>query len=514
MRPDLSEPPIKESAIAPGPPKAGGIAERSKTLLITKCLSIVLMLFGSLTTMEAQTGPSLPNAPAVSANASFETEQSLHFPFSGSVPTGAVSTTELQLSLRDAVERGLRSNLGILLSTDVTSDARADRLRALSALLPHVTTETSLAVHQLEPRTTIGLRLPGVKPVVGPFGVFDTRAHWKQNVFNWEDIERMRASGEQARAANFNYRDAHDLVVLAVASSYLLAIADQSRVSSAQAQRDTANALYRQTLDQKKAGIAAAIDVLRSEVELEQREQELILARNDLAKEKLVLARTIGLPAGQAFALITDVAFEALPDLTLNDALSNAYAQRSDLRSAMASVHAAELTKAATRAERYPSITAVADYGDIGVNPATSHGTVNAAAQLKIPVFQGGEVHADKLHADALVSRARQTLGNLRGQIDQDVRDAFLDLASSRDRVAVEKSATELANQTLQQARDRFASGVTDNIEIVQAQEALATAQESYIASLYSFNVSKLDLARAIGDSEFGFENYLKGVGQ
>ena len=247
---------------------------------------------------------------------------------------------------------------------------------------------------------------------------------------------------------------------------------------------------------------------------MEQREQDLILARNDLAKEKLVLAILIGLPAGQGFTLTTEVGFQTPPDLTLNEALSNAYAQRPDLHRATASVRAAELAKAATRAERYPSIAAVADYGDIGPNFKTSHGTVNAAAELNIPVFQGGRVHADELHADALFNRAHQNLENLLGQIDQEVRDAFLDLASSRDSVAVEKNATELANQTLQQARDRFALGVTDNIEVVQAQEALARAQEFYIASLYSFNVSKLNLARAIGNSEFGFENYLKGVGK
>lgn len=477
----------------------------------TKCLFMMLILWGSLTTIAAQTGRPLPNAPAASENVAVESEPLLHSPYSGSVPSGVASKIELQLSLQDAVERGLQSNLGILLSTDVQSDARAERWRALSALLPQVTTETSLAVHQLEPRTTIGLQLPGVKHVVGPFGAFEARASWKQDVFSWEDIERMRGSNEQVRAASFDARNAHDLVILAVASSYLLTIADQSRVNSAQAQRDTANALYQQTLDQKEAGVAAAIDVLRSKVELEQREQELILAKNNLAKEELVLARIIGLPSGQIFALTTDVAFETNPDLTLQDALSSAYAQRPDFHSATASVRAAELTKAAARAERYPSITAAANYGDIGVNPATSHGAVNAAVQLNVPVFQGGRVHADELHADVVVTRARQTLENLRGQIDQDVRDAFLDLASSRDRVAVEKSATELANQTLQRARDRFASGVTDNIEVVQAQEALATAQESYIASLHSFNVSKLDLARAIGDSEFGFKKYLKG---
>lgn len=476
-----------------------------------RCFWLVPMLFGGLAIVEAQVGSSLPNAPAVSANASFAAEGSLQFPFTGSAPMGIASKTELQLSLQDAVERGLKSNLGILLSTDAESDARAERWRALSALLPQVSAGTSFAVHQHDLKTTIGLRIPGVKPVVGPYGVFDARAHWEQSLFSWENIERMRASGEQLNAARFSYSEAHNLVVLAVASSYLLTIADRSRVDSAEAQRDTAKALYQQTLDQKKAGVAAAIDVLRSNVELQQREQEVILAENDLDKQKLVLARAIGLPTGQQFTLSTNVIFQALPDLKLSDALSEAYRERPDLLSAMDHVRAAELEKRAVRAERYPSLSAAADYGDIGVNPATSHGTVNAAAELSIPIFQGGRVHADAIHANAMERQASQRLENLRGQIDQEVRDAFLDVASSRDRVSVEKNATDLATETLQQARDRFASGVTDNIEVVQAQEALASAQESYIASLYSFNVSKLDLAHAIGDSEFGFENYLKG---
>lgn len=470
---------------------------------------VLLMLPGGVTKLKAQAV--LPNAPSVSVDALPARQQPIQFPFSGSNPSGVTSGTELHLSLNEALARGLRNNLGILLSADATSEARAQRWSALSDLLPRITSSTSVAVRQVDPRVTIGLSLPGVKPVVGPFGVFDTRATWKQTLFSWEDIERLHASGEAVKAAGFDLTNAHDLVVLAVASSYFLAIADKARVSAAQAQRDTANALYQQTLDQKMAGIAAAIDVLRSNVELKQREQDLIVARNDLAKEKLVLARATGLPAGQAYTLTTDVAFAALPELTLKDALSHACAQRPDLHSAVANLRAAELTKTAARAERYPSITAAGDYGGIGVNPANSHGTGNVAAELTIPIFQGGRIHADELHADVLLRRARQNLANLQGQVDEDVRDAFLDLESSRDRVAVEKSARDLADQTLQQARDRFASGVTDNIEVVQAQETLAATQESYIASLYSFNVSRLNLARATGNSDFGFETYRKG---
>jgi len=152
-----------------------------------------------------------------------------------------------------------------------------------------------------------------------------------------------------------------------------------------------------------------------------------------------------------------------------------------------------------------------ADYGDIGVNPATSHGTVNAAAVLQIPIFQGGKIHGEALEAGAALTEALQRLENLRGQIDEDVRDAFFDLKSTADRVAVAKSSLELATQTLQQARDRFASGVTDNIEVVQAQESLASANESYIGSLYSYNLAKITLARTMGIAESGFKEYLKG---
>ena len=463
---------------------------------------------------QTQASTSIPNAPEAPSIVLPGAQLSARFPYSGSVPTGVASDTELRLSLHDAVADGLKNNLGVLLSSDANTEAAAERWKALSSLLPQVSTETGAAAHQLVLRAVIGLHLPGVPSVVGPFGVFDTRIYMKQEIFNWEDIERVRASGEQVRAASFGMRDAHDLVVLAVTSSYLLTIANQSRLDSVEAQRDTAKALYQQTLDQKKAGVAASIDVLRAGVELEQREQEVILARNSLAKGKLVLARTIGLPAGQRFTLTTDVVYEELPELELPQALSDAYAHRPDFESAEASVRAAELASAAARAERYPSISSAADYGDIGMNPANSHGTLDAAAKITIPVFQGGRVHADELQANAAMSRARQTLENLRGQIDQDVRNAFFDLTSSGERVAVEKSATELANRTLQQARDRFTSGVTDNIEVVEAQEAVATAQEAYISSLYSFNVSKLDLARAIGNSEFGFERYLKGSGQ
>lgn len=466
-----------------------------------------ILLCASLVSAPAfpQSGPS----PRDMTHSSVEFElQSSYF---GGVSTSEVVSGALPLSLTDAVDRGLKNNLGALLSSDAVTEARGLRWQKLSALLPTVTTETSLGTHQRDLKAEIGLQIPGVPPVIGPFGVFDARAYLTQSVFDWKSIEEERSSSEQLTAATYSYRNARELVVLAVTSSYLLAIADQASVNSAVAERDTAKALYQQTADQEKAGIAAAVDVLRSNVELQAREQELIAARNRLAKQKLVLARTIGLPAEQQFTLTTDVAYQALATMSLADALKCAYSSRADYQSAIADVKSADLEEKAAAAERYPSLAVEADYGDIGVNPATSHRTGDAAAVLTIPIFQGGRVHGDVLQAKAGFMRAHQRLKDLRDQINQEVQDALLDLQATGDEVAVEKNAVALATRTLQQARDRFASGVTDNIEVVQAQESAASTKESYITSLYSYNVAKISLARAIGIAESNFEGYLKG---
>lgn len=477
---------------------------------LTIVVSVLLISVPVVTAQSRATVDNLPDVAADTVNRALAPLEKQN-PYLGGVPEGRAVPGVLPVSLPEAVQRGLKQNLGVLLSTDTLESARGGRWQALSALLPSAGTETSLNAHQLDLKATIGLQIPGVPPVIGPFGVFDTRAYVSQSVFDWQSIEGVRSSGEELKAAQFSYRNARELVVLAVASSYLLAIADEARVTSAAAQRDTAKALYKQTADQHEAGVAAAVDVLRSAVELQQRQQELIVAQNNLSKQKLVVARVIGLPAGQAFDLATEIAYEPLATMSLDQALHRAYLHRPDYQSAITELRAAELERKAAAAERYPSVSVEANYGDIGVTPATSHGTVNAAGVLTVPIFEGGKIHGDVLEANAVVRRANERLADLRAQIDQDVRDAFFDLDASSARVSVEKSAIKLANETLQQSRDRFASGVTDNIEVVQAQDSLAAVNDAYIASLYSYNIAKISLARAIGVAESDYALYLKG---
>ena len=432
-------------------------------------------------------------------------------PYLGGVPTGKLSATPVSLSLDDAVAFGLKQNLAGVLATDAVTDARGQRWQALSELLPHVITDTGFGVHQVNVKAAFGLTIPGEPPIIGPFGYFDSRAYYTQSAFDWTSIERARSSRAQLNAAEFSSKDARELVVLVIVANYLLVIADQSEAESATSQRDTAKALFQQASDQKIAGLASAVDVLRSQVQLQSREQKLIVAQNNLAKQKLVLARAIGLPPGQKFEITTQIPYKELTPSSLDEAIQSAYKTRPDLQSQVNQVRSAELERKAASAERYPSLGVETDYGLSGVNPGSSHGTVDAAATLRIPVFQGGRVHGDILRADASLTRERQRLEDLRAKIDQEVRDVYLDLDATSQEVSVEKSAVTLATRNLEQSRDRFASGVTDNIEVVQAQDALATASDAYIASLYSYNLAKISLARSTGVAELRFAEYVEG---
>ena len=489
-----------------------------------KAMLLGALLFGGLVAAAQYSAPATPapynpialaevtGTPREAVQAGQNKSEALsQNPYLGGVAAGKLSPTPIALSLEDAVALGLKQNLGGVLATDAVVDARGQRWQALSELLPNVVTDSGFGVHEVALKAAFGLSIPGVPPIIGPFGYFDARAYFTQSAFDWSSIQRTRSSNAQLTAAQLSSKDARELVVLVIASNYLLAIADQSEVESATSQRDTAKALFQQTSDQKTAGLASAVDVLRSQVQLQSRQQKLIVAQNNLAKEKLVLARAIGLPLGQQFEITTRVPYQELTASSVDDAIQSAYRARSDFQSQANLVRSAELAKKAASAERYPSVGVETDYGLSGVNPGTSHGTVDAAATLRIPIFQGGRVHGDVLRADAALSGERQRLEDLRARIDQEVRDAYLDLESSAEEVSVEKSAVDLATQNLEQSRDRFSSGVTDNIEVVQAQDALATANDAYIASLYSYNLAKVSLARATGVAESKYSAYLRG---
>jgi outer membrane protein TolC len=434
-------------------------------------------------------------------------------PFGGSVPAKLVPGV-LPISLQDAISKGLRQNLGALLSSADIRSAKGQRWEALSALLPHVTADPFIDESQINlAEFGFTFSFPGFKlpASVGPFAYFDARVGVSQSLFDWKSIQSERAARQSVKSAEYTYKDARDLVVLAVGYTYLQAIADAARVETAQAQVDTAQALSDQASDQVTAGTSPAIDGLRAKVELQTRQQQLIQAKNNLSIQKLTLARVIGLAPGQEFDLTDKSPYQPFEGIMLEDALKHAYASRSDYQAALADLRAAEYGRKAAKAGYLPSLSFNADYGAAGPHASSATQVFDVKGTLSIPIFLGGSVHGDVLQADARLEQTRERLENLRAQIDADVRTALFNLQSSAQQVDVAKSNIDLAEQTLQQSRDRFSAGVTDTVEVTQSQETVASAHEQYISSLYNFNLAKISLARALGLAEEGVKGYFKG---
>jgi len=433
--------------------------------------------------------------------------------FQGSVPTGAVSSTPLALTLHDAIDRGLKTNLGLLVSDSTNESVRGQRLQALSSLLPQVHAAAGETIEQLNLKTIgFNLKIPGVSiPIIaGPFHYTDVRGYASWNVFDYTARTSCRSAEENKRAAQLSVMDARDLVVQAAASAYIQIIADASRMEAIRSQAETAQALYARATDQQQAGTAAGIDVLRSQVEWKQQQQRLLAQRNQLDKDKLALSRVIGLPPGQEFNAAETAPFSPLTSLTQEEALRTALAQRPDYQSDQARVRAAEEAVKAARGERYPTAGVTSDYGDVGPALTSSHGTFSFVASAKINLFDGGRIGADVIQAKAALKQRQDDLADRAGQIDYQVRAAFLDIRTAADLVAVARDNLDLANQTLTQARDRFTAGVTDNIEVVQAQESVASANDNLISALLAHNLAKIDLARALGGAERGIQKLME----
>jgi outer membrane protein TolC len=451
--------------------------------------------------------------PQTSQIPTSQVQTSAQNPVFGSVPDAKPTPGVLPLTFSDAIERALRHNLAGLLSEYNTIEARGEKWEQLSELLPNVSGDVQ-EVAEKESLEALGLRSGGpfgnIPPVIGPFSYFDVRASVTQRLFDWKSIQKYRASVVREGVAKFNLKDARDLVVLAAGNAYLQAIAGAARVETAQAQVETAKALYEKAVAQQQAGVAPAIDTLRAQVEFQTRRQQLIAATNDFAKQKISLARVIGFAPGQQFDLAERSPYQAFPIPDLETSLQRAYSLRSDYKAAHDRLVAAQLERNAATAGYFPSIDVNANYGEIGVTPGSVLPTYFVSGTLNIPIFQGGKVHSDVLKAEASLRQAEAQMADVRALIDQDIRNALLDLKSSGDQVEVAQSSVNLAEQALTQSRDRFSAGVTDNLEVVQAQEAVASAHENLISSLYMHNLAKVSFARALGRAEEGVREYLK----
>lgn len=425
------------------------------------------------------------------------------------VPQKATSGT-LPLSMSEAVQMGLKNNLGAILQNTNVDTAGGEKLQELQSLLPTITGKAQASVSQVNLQAE-GLRIPGFPAVIGPFGFTDFRASLNQAVLNVSSLQNYLASRHNFEASKLSAKDSEDLVVLTVGNAYLLCLADAARISSVHAQVLTSKVSLDQAVESHRNGVSPRIDELRARVDYQTQQQSLIAANDQYQKDRIALARVIGLPLDQKFALTDKVPYAQFNTPTVQAAMSEAMKNRSDLKAAEQQVQAAERSLSAAHAERLPSVTAQVDYGEIGVNPNNSYATLNATGKASGPLFEEGKLRGDAKVADAQLQQARAQLNNLQGQIRADVQDAILDIGTAEKLVNVARSNVNLAGETLREAQDRFQAGVSDNLAVSQAQSSVAQANDRYVSSLYQLNVAKLSLARAVGAARTQYKTYLGG---
>jgi outer membrane protein TolC len=438
--------------------------------------------------------------------------------YQGSVPGPNVGPT-LTLTLQAAIERGLRYNLGAVSANTSLRQVRAERLAALSQLLPNINASLSMTEQKTDlqalglSNSTLGSNLPFSFPTtVGPFHYYDARGTVTQDAFDLTAIHNYRSARELQRASELSARDARQLVVLAVSGEYLRVLASTALVDSQIAQVQYAQSSYDQAAAQHRAGTKALIDAQRSLVQLQTERQRLTSDQADLAKQRLSLARIIGLPLATELTLFEKLAPNPASPLPLDQTIERGVAQRDDLKSSQAQLQAAEQTLKAARAERIPSANVNGYYGIEGVTPTRGgNGVFGATGSINIPIWQGGRIASDVQQAQATVDQRRAEYEDQRGSVELDIRSAYIDVTVANQQVTVAENNRKLALDTLRQSQDRFAAGVTDSVEVVQSEQTLAAADLDYVNSLYSQDLARIGLARATGDAEQDVPALLKG---
>ncbi len=429
--------------------------------------------------------------------------------YQGSIVKQAPVPGVLALSLDQAIHMGLQYNLGLVLSGTNAGSARAQQLQQLQALLPTVTGTAKESVQQINLKAE-GLSIPGFS-IIGPFGYTDIRGSVQWSLLNLSSLDNYLASKHNFQGSKLSIEDAKDMVVLTVGNAYLLCIADASRVQTAQAQVNTSKVSLDQAVANHQAGTAPLLDELRARVDYQTQQQTLISAQNQYQKDKIALARAIGLPLEQSYELADQAPFKALDNVDVNAAVQQGLARRHDLQALQQQVEGARASRSAATAERYPTIAFSGDYGDIGPTLGHSHGTFDAVGTASVPLFEEAKLRGDARDAQAQLEQKQAQLNDLRGQISADVRDSILDIEAAAKQVSVATSNAALATEALSEAQQRYAAGVADNLAVSQAQASMAQADDQLVSSLYQHNVAKLSLARAMGIAQTNYKDYVGG---
>jgi outer membrane protein TolC len=413
-----------------------------------------------------------------------------------------------RLTLREAIEKGLQANLSVLVAETRTQEARGTQTRRLSAaLLPHVGVE-NYANYQNRNLRAFGISVPGLPEMVGPFSNYEFGFSANQNIVDLQSYRNWKASERAVEASKMDYQDARDLIIRAIGGLYLDGQSAAARADAAQSRVADSEALYRLARSKHDAGTATGVDLLRAQVQLANDKQVLLAARNQSKQALIVLARNLGMSPGTALELAEPLQFQPSPLPQPQSVLPSALLARADYLSLATQRQGLVEQQRANHARYFPKLSISGNYGGLGRSIGGVLGTGIIQGEIDFTVFdrdRNGE-------SQELVSRLKRIddqIADLRLGIEQDIREALLNLDSSSEQVAVAKDGQDLAVRELKLAHDRFESGVTNNIEVLTAQDELARAQENYIVAVSGYADAKFALARAVGGTEANISQYL-----
>jgi len=422
-------------------------------------------------------------------------------------PTLFAQTPPHHLTLKEAIERGLQHNLRIRAAETRVDEAAGTRERRLAYLLPRVRGEGT-AVLQNRSLRAFGISFPGVPAVVGPFSTYDIRFSAEQPLVDRQAYHALKASELQQQSLREDYQDARDSVIRLVAGLYLNAQASQARVAAAEVRVRTAEALVELARERRGAGVATGVDVLRAEVQLANEQQRLLEARNATQRALLALARTIGLSPGAPLELADGLQFVPVPLPDVDAVIRASLADRADYRALEAQREALLAQQRSSRARYLPRMSVGGNYGVIGRSFGEMHRTGALMGAITVTIFDRDRT-GEQLELLQRLLRVEHQMADLRLGIEEEIRAALLTLESAAEESGVAEKGRELAARELELARERFQAGVTNNIEVIRAQDAVGRAQENFILAVARYTDAKMALARALGATEKIYGQYL-----
>jgi outer membrane protein TolC len=482
---------------------------------------VALLLAAGWATVGAQQMASLPMAPSA-VLALRQSEAGGVIPESAAATPGGLTAERatagpLPLSLDDAIDRGVKNNLQVLLAAQTEQSVKGQILAAVYALLPNLkasastgATEIDLAAMGFKPSSLAAFGLPaGAFHEIVKVDTTSAQLSVDQVLFNLPDFYLYAAARKGTRVAELNTLNARGGVVQAVGTQYLAALADEAQIANAQALEQADEEVLRQATLSHDAGVGTNLDVLRAQVEMQTEQQTVVKARNQFAKDKIALDRLVGLPADQELTLTDAVPYAEYAEMPLDQVKALAYTRRKDLLALESQAEVAERARKAIRYERLPQLGFNGYYGVLGETHGLYHGVFTAQGTLKIPIFEEGRFRGEREVAQAQLIALRQEVDALKVTIDAQIRASRLDVESAAELVKVARSNVDLATQVLSDTRDRFVAGVDDNLPVVQAQATLADAQSRLVGTEFEYNQAKLALARNTGVVETQYKDYL-----